>query len=322
MKYLRHFIYQTRKQPATFTTKRQGLSNLQGCEPGSAMSLLFQMWRRQSFRPWLQESVGKRTKVTSRGQEVGQITNGMAHTTVNANHCTSTTNHEFGRTETTNQNVDVTPIQHQVCHLTPKQHGKLVKLVGSKCTIHCHMNGREVIALWDTGAQVSILSRRWWKENLSDVPLKSLKELIDTNLHLSAANDTKIPFDGWVPIDLDISLEGSTTKHIQVPFLVTDQDLPGPIVGYNVIEEAAKGSEQRDAGHLPPPVIRSAFTVLSSSTINTILAMVKANDAEDFSAVKVGKTDVIVPKGQLSFIACRIHAWSCNGTTDHSFHSR
>ena len=40
----------------------------------------------------------------------------------------------------------------------------------------------------------------WWKENLSDVPLKSLKELIDTNLHLSAANDTKIPFDAGFPL--------------------------------------------------------------------------------------------------------------------------
>ena len=44
-------------------------------------------------------------------------------------------------------------------HLTPKQHAKVVNLVGKKCHVECYLNGHGVSILWDTGAQVSIISR-------------------------------------------------------------------------------------------------------------------------------------------------------------------
>ena len=46
-----------------------------------------------------------------------------------------------------------------VNHLTPKQTSKIAKLVGKRCLISCKMNGKETDALFDTGAQVSIVSQ-------------------------------------------------------------------------------------------------------------------------------------------------------------------
>ena len=41
-----------------------------------------------------------------------------------------------------------------VSHLTPKDQVKVSKLVGRKCLINCKLNGVELTALFDVGAQV------------------------------------------------------------------------------------------------------------------------------------------------------------------------
>ena len=52
-----------------------------------------------------------------------------------------------------------TPQTAFVSHLTPTQQAKVVNLVGRKCTVKCLLNDSEVAALWDTGAQVSIMTK-------------------------------------------------------------------------------------------------------------------------------------------------------------------
>ena len=44
-----------------------------------------------------------------------------------------------------------------VSHLSPQQHAQIVRLVGRKCIVTCSLKGLETDALWDTGAQVSII---------------------------------------------------------------------------------------------------------------------------------------------------------------------
>jgi len=55
-----------------------------------------------------------------------------------------------------------------------------------------------VEALWDTGAQVSIMSKSWFNENLSSSKLRNIEELLreEAALNLRAANDGIIPFIG------------------------------------------------------------------------------------------------------------------------------
>ena len=51
-------------------------------------------------------------------------------------------------------------------------------MVGSRCTVHCYLQGVYTKALWDTGAQVSIVPPSWMQRNLSDVQLRAIEELI------------------------------------------------------------------------------------------------------------------------------------------------
>ena len=61
-----------------------------------------------------------------------------------------------------------------VCHLTPKQRNALVQLIGRKCTILCSLNNVKVEALWDTGAQVFLVSREFLEHNF---PLLTIKQI-------------------------------------------------------------------------------------------------------------------------------------------------
>ena len=53
----------------------------------------------------------------------------------------------------------------------------------------CNFNKHPTTALWDTGAQVSLVSQEWLDNNLPDIPIRPLKEVLEGEpLKLSAAN--------------------------------------------------------------------------------------------------------------------------------------
>ena len=88
-----------------------------------------------------------------------------------------------------------------VGHLTPQQHATVVGLVGKRCTVNGEINGHLVEVLWDTGAQVSIISNEFLR-NFPGVAVKDISELLDTKLNLTAANGREIIIrchtqDGW-----------------------------------------------------------------------------------------------------------------------------
>ena len=51
-------------------------------------------------------------------------------------------------------------------HITAKQRGKIVRLVGNKCIVKCSLDQEEFEVLWDTGAQVSLISQEMLDERL------------------------------------------------------------------------------------------------------------------------------------------------------------
>ncbi|CAB4018172.1 Retrovirus-related Pol poly from transposon [Paramuricea clavata] len=82
----------------------------------------------------------------------------------------------------------------EICmsHLTPKENEKLINLVGQRCTVTGKINEKTVEVLWDTGAQVSIVSAKFLKENFPilvtnenlELPLVGfnvIEDLIKTN---------------------------------------------------------------------------------------------------------------------------------------------
>ena len=59
--------------------------------------------------------------------------------------------------------------------------------------------GFETDALWDTGAQVSIILRSLLKRCLPGCDIQDMTELLSVDgLDLKAANGTDLPYEGWV----------------------------------------------------------------------------------------------------------------------------
>ena len=127
-------------------------------------------------------------------------------------------------------------------HITAKQRGKIARLVGNKCKVKCSLDQEEFEVLWDTGAQVSLISQEMLDERLPCLEVKNISDLLDPsdNLDLLAANGTSIPYKGWTEIDLNIESHNENSPlQIRVPFSITTEHLDYPIVGLNVIQELA-----------------------------------------------------------------------------------
>ena len=127
---------------------------------------------------------------------------------------------------------------HFISHLTLTQVSSIVKLVGNRCTINCFLNERPFEALWDTGAQVSIVSRDFMKRNFPHVNLRSISDLLDdSDLVVTAVNGESIPFEGWVEMIFELKKDCAP---LAVPFVISQGELNIPLIGYNVIEECIK----------------------------------------------------------------------------------
>lgn len=122
----------------------------------------------------------------------------------------------------------------QACQLNLQKCQKLIRLVRERCLIKCAMNSLPTNALWDTGAQVSVVTEEWWRDRLPEVPLQVVEDLIERELKVAAANQAEMPYIGWIQIELQLTAKSPT---ISVPFLVSTDDLREPIIGSNVIGE-------------------------------------------------------------------------------------
>ena len=63
---------------------------------------------------------------------------------------------------------------------------KLVELVGARCTVACEIGGVDCEALWDTGAEVSLISSDWLRRKGIDYEVKDVKALLGGALRLRA----------------------------------------------------------------------------------------------------------------------------------------
>ena len=125
-------------------------------------------------------------------------------------------------------------------HLTSQsQNSRLIKLVGPKCTIQCYLGGKATKALWDTGAQVSLVSSSWVSDHMPQAVIHPVSDLLETNtLHVTTANNAKLPYDGFV--EAEFQLLTGDHQPLLVPVLVTSDPLTVPIIGSNVLEELAQ----------------------------------------------------------------------------------
>ena len=120
-----------------------------------------------------------------------------------------------------------------------------VNLVGERPIVECQIANTTTAALWDTGSQVSMISRKWMKENAITEELMSLSSIIGRNVSVEGVGGAPIPYDGVVNLQVRHKSFAS-----EVPFLVTRQPITEPILGFNVIA-AMMAVDSSDAMGLP-----------------------------------------------------------------------
>lgn len=193
-------------------------------------------------------------------------------------------------------------------HLTPKQHVAVAKLVGKKCKVSCVLDGVKVEALWDTGAQVSIVSKAWLQEHLPTAELKPVKELLGEDLNLKAANGGPIPYEGWIEVQFQLASRNQSSTPLAVPLLVARDELEYPIIGYNVIEEVVTDKEQLGEENISSlvEVMTATFTDIKEDMVTALIDLVQKSSTENLCMLRSSKKDVTVPPGQTVRIPCRV----------------
>ncbi|KAG7241586.1 hypothetical protein INR49_025506 [Caranx melampygus] len=116
-----------------------------------------------------------------------------------------------------------------------------ITLLGKRCLVKCTLDGVAVDALWDTGAQATIINEGWRAKHLPHTVLRPLKDQSTSGkINLIAANGTPISIIGWLNIELKLYKEEKETEAFTVPTLVANDSCAAvrPIIGFNVIEKS------------------------------------------------------------------------------------
>lgn len=196
-------------------------------------------------------------------------------------------------------------------HLTPHQQASIVKLVGQKCTVNIQLDGIKMQGLWDTGAQVSVISRDQVRKHFSSKGLRDIGELLqDSNeVQLFAANGTPIPYEGFIELELELTSGGEGNKCVIVPFLVTTGTLELPIIGFNTICELTKDKDGVIQVNNPKVVdqIKASFPSLEDTRgSEALLNLIKQSSEQDFvCAIKTTKIDFTIPRKTTVAVPCR-----------------
>ncbi|XP_065068251.1 uncharacterized protein LOC135693652 [Rhopilema esculentum] len=199
------------------------------------------------------------------------------------------------------------------------------------------MNGIELPVLFDTGAQVSIVSSKELRKHFPQSEIKDIADLLDQDieLELTTANGSKLPYSGWVK--MNFKLLNSNEDAVEVPMLVTEFELEQSIIGYNVIEELIKSQQQvpdetnlvtefeleqsiigynvieeliKSQQQVPDEtnlisLLSASFFQTSQSDLNAFVSFVDSKSTPIFSTVRTGKKSIIVPKGSTVKISYR-----------------
>ena len=200
-----------------------------------------------------------------------------------------------------------TPKTMYSSHVTPKQHTQIVDVVGKRCIVSCKLDEICCSALWDTGSQVSMVSREWLNLKMPKYEIKKLDNILGVKLNLTAANGTKISYQGFV--ELTVKLRENHNFEVGEPFLVTKENLDVPILGYNGIEEFLKLSS---ASGNETDIMKALFPNWKTDETKMLINLVSEEESQDrhFGTVKLTKQDCTIPKGQTVSITCRANYFS------------
>ena len=190
---------------------------------------------------------------------------------------------------------------HFQTHLTFKQHAKVVGLVGKRCMVSCQFNGKPVKALWDTGSQIPVISDVFVGQNFPDIQICDISELLQTDLKMTVANGSDIPYHGWAKINFQVTPRSPV---LTVPFLVQQETSDLPLIGYNTIEE----SIYLDPATGYPETLGETFPDIEREKLDTWISFIKTDcRGTELCSVKTNKRDYVVPKKTSRIVSCRVN---------------
>ena len=150
--------------------------------------------------------------------------------------------------------------------------------MGRKCTAQCLIGRVPSNVLWDTEAHVSLVSEQWLKANLTgNYNIGSLENLLKKKLCVEVVGGHAIPYKGVSTLQVKLN---SSDVEVEVPFLVTQDDILQPILGFNVIETLVnKGVDNK--------ALYTCVSDVSVDRIESVVNLLQADTNPTLSKVSI-----------------------------------
>ena len=111
------------------------------------------------------------------------------------------------------------------------------RLIGKVNTQIIHIGGVECSALLDSGSVISSISKNFYEDNLSHIPIQSLDNLFNNTLTITSATGDPLDMVGYIEVDIEFPRVNQP-----LPVLVTvlrssilNRDMPA-LIGSNALE--------------------------------------------------------------------------------------
>ncbi len=187
---------------------------------------------------------------------------------------------------------------------------RLLNIIGKRCLVHCQLNDVAVEALWDTGAQASIINVVWRERYLPHTTVRPIEELLGPGtLTGLAANHTEIPFDGWVEVSFRLRDDTGSKGTLQVPMLVASDArvAENPIIGYNIIEEIITRWEKQRQRSSTDSRVSKAFSISINKARSMLKLLKTVNLNVTVGMVRVGIQKIQLKAGQITTVYAQAH---------------
>lgn len=135
-------------------------------------------------------------------------------------------------------------------------------------------------------------------------PLSEIIEEID-ELNVCAVNGESIPFDGWLPIMINLPGGEDPSLSISTPVLVSNLPMDKPLIGFNVLEQIIEGQPER----LIPTLVTLLCNAicLPPEKAEVVVSFIQTAEQNVHpSRLRTGARDVVLPAGQVTWIRCRV----------------
>ena len=161
------------------------------------------------------------------------------------------------------------------------------------------LNNKQFELLWDTGAQVSVISGQDMSQYFPDIPTGKIEDFLgtETEINIVAANGTEIPYREWAELDFQIPDNQSDINVIKVPFLVAAESIDMPITGFNVIEQIVSNdcTDNQDF----ESCFSKIFVNAKHKNAKALVSLIGTITTEDkLGSVKTSKRDFVIPRKQ------------------------